>query len=84
MGNPFKKPKIPKGPSASELRAREEAARQKERDRIAQENAAADAKKQQDAEAAMAEKESRRQAFAGQLAGVAEDEDERKRFLRGV
>ncbi len=83
MGNMFK-PKTPKGPSAEQIAQREEAARMRERDRIAQENAAADAKKQQDAEAALAEKESRRQAFAGQLSAIGEDENQRKRFLKGA
>lgn len=80
----FMKPKIPKGPSPDELRRREEAARQAERDRIAQEDAAKKAEQQQKAEADLAEKESRRQAFAGQLSDEATDDNERKRFLKGA
>lgn len=80
----FGAPKVPKGPSPEEIRQREEAARQRERDRLAQEEAARKAEAQQKAEADLAAKESRRQAFAGQLTGVNEDEDERKRFLKGA
>lgn len=80
----FMKPKVPKGPDPNVLREREEAARQKERDRIAQEEAAKKAEQQQKAEAELADKESRRQAFAGQLASVEEDQNERKRFLKGA
>lgn len=80
----FMKPSRPKVPSAAEIARREDAARQRERDRIAQEDAARKAEQQQKAEAALAELESRRQAFAGQLTGLNEDEDERKKFLRGA
>lgn len=80
----FMKPKVPKGPDPNELRKREEAARQAERDRIAQEDAAKKAEQQQKAEADLADKESRRQAFAGQLASVSDDQNERKRFLKGA
>lgn len=80
----FMRPKNPASMVADELRKREEAARKAERDRIAQEEAARKAETQQKAEAELANKESRRQAFAGQLASVGEDQDERKRFLKGA
>lgn len=84
MGNPFKKPKVPKGPSIQEIQAREEAARQAERERLQREEAERKAQEQADAEAAVAKKESQRKAFAGALSTVGEDEDERKRFLKGA
>ncbi len=80
MGNPFKKPKMP---NQMDIQRRAEAAAAKERDRLRQEMAAADAQKQQAAEAELAKKESQRQAFAGLLA-TTEDEDQRKRFLKGA
>lgn len=82
MGSLFK-PKVPKGPSQADIQARADAAAAAERDRLAQETAAADAKKQQEAAAVLADKESKRQAFAGQLASLS-DEDQRKRFLKGA
>lgn len=82
MGSIFR-PKAPSGPSPQEIQAREQAARQAERDRIAQEEAASKAQKQQEAEASLAQKESRRQAFVSGLDDET-DENERKRFLKGA
>jgi hypothetical protein len=82
MGSLFK-PKVPKGPSQQDIQQRADAAAAKERDRLAQERAAQDAQKQQTAEADLAKKESQRQAFAGLLA-TTEDQDQRKRFLKGA
>lgn len=80
----FKAPKTPTGPSPDELRQREEAARQAERDRFEREEADRKAKEEQDRLKAITEKESRRKAFAGQLAATEETGDERKRFLKGA
>lgn len=81
--NMFSGPKVPSGPSAEELAQREAAAAEKERARIAQEEAASKAKKQQEADTALAERESKRKAFVGQLEETG-DEDERRKFLRAV
>ena len=85
MGGFFSRPKRPRGPSPAEIAGREEAARQRERDRIAKEEAARKAEEQQKAEAKIAEREGRRRRFAGQLASAeGEAGDERKRFLQSA
>lgn len=66
----------PKGPSPEEIRRKAEEARKRERERLEREQ-------KEKAEAELTKKESRRKAFAGQLVGVDDDEEKRKRFLKG-
>ncbi len=71
------------GPSVAELQQAQNAAAQRERDRMA----AAEATKKADAEkkavSDLQAQESQRRAFAGQLAAE-DDEEERRRFLKGA
>ncbi len=71
------------GPSAAELQQAQNAAAQKERDRMAAEQAKTKADTEAKAVSDLQEAESRRRAFAGQLAGP-EDEEEKRRFLKGA
>lgn len=73
MGSIFK-PK--KGPSQEELQAAQEAAAQRERERL---KAESDQKAVADLEA----QESKRRAFAGQLANE-DDKEQRRKFLKGA
>ncbi len=85
MGSFFKPPKVPKGPGPAELRRREEAARQAERDRLAREEAQRKETAEQEKLKSFAAQESRRKAFAGQLAAEAEGTgDQRRRYLKGA
>ncbi len=77
----FSKPKS--GPSAAELQQAQDAAAQRERDRIASDTAK---KKMEDETKAVADlqaQESQRRAFAGQLAST-DDTEEKRRFLKGA
>jgi len=76
-------PKQQSGPSAAELQAAQDAAAQRERDRIASEEAKKKAETEQKAVADLQAQESQRRAFAGQLAGE-EDAEEKRRFLKGA
>lgn len=79
------KSKAPSGPSASEIQRQQEQAAAKERQRLEAEQAAKEAEEQQKAEVALADQEKRRAAFAGQLStGVGEDDEGRKKFLKGI
>ena len=71
------------GPSAAELQQAQDAAAQRERDRIASEDAKKKADTEQKAVADLQAQESQRRAFAGQLAGV-DDTEEKRRFLKGA
>jgi hypothetical protein len=80
VSNLFSKPK---GPSAAEIRAAQEAAAQRERERVAQEEAERKAAAEKKALADLQERESQRQAFAGQLSAE-DDTTQRRRFLKGA
>jgi hypothetical protein len=71
------------GPSAAELQAQQEAAAQRERDRIAAETAKKKMEDDQKAVADIQTQESKRRAFAGQLA-TEDDEKNRRKFLKGA
>lgn len=73
----------PKTASAAELQQAQNAAAQKERDRFAAEEAKKKAETEAKAVADLQAAESRRRAFAGQLAAP-EDEEEKRRFLKGA
>lgn len=71
-----------RGPSASEVAAKQEAAAKKEREKIAQEEAIATASKQKELQDAYAQTQSDRQSF---VSNVKEDEESsRRKFLKGV
>lgn len=78
----FMKPKS--GPSQQEIMQMQEKAAEKERNRVEQEQAAKKAETEQKALADMEATEGRRRAFAGSLTETTEDEDERRKFLRGA
>jgi len=83
LGSIFGGAQVASGPSAAELQAQQEAAAQKERDRIRMEN---EAKKKTDEDTALAkqsEDEAKRRAFAGGLTEVG-DEEERRKYLKKV
>lgn len=77
----FMKPKAPSGPSTAELLAQQEAAANAEKQRLEADRAEQEAKDQEDAQAALKNRESKRQAFATGIA--AEDDEDRKRYLGG-
>jgi hypothetical protein len=79
--NLFKKEK--KGPSTAELMREQERAASAERERIAREESERKMAADQKAVTDLQEAESRRRAFAGQLAEDG-DEEERRRFLKGA
>lgn len=67
----------PKGPSAAQLQAEQEAAARKERDKMAQEQAGREASAQKQ----MAQEQQAGRVFAS---GVLDEETGRKRFLKGI
>lgn len=75
------KPK--KGPSQQELQAAQESAAARERERIAAEEARKKMESDQKAVADLQAQESRRRAFAGQLA-TEDDTEQRRKFLKGA
>lgn len=77
------KPKTPKGPSAAELQQAQNAAAQRERDRMASEQAVKKADNEAKAVSDLQARESQRRAFAGSLAAE-DDQEERRRFLKGA
>lgn len=81
----FKSPKAPRGPSASEIQRQQEQAATKERARLEAEQSAKEAEQQKKAETALLDQEKKRAAFAGQLStGIGEDDEGRKKFLKGI
>lgn len=73
------------GPSADEIRAREKAAAAKERARADRESSLQKASEQAARTKQISQENSRRRAFAGQLAEQGNDEDDsRKRYLKAV
>lgn len=74
----------PKGPSQADIQKAQDEAREKERVKLEQEQAAAKAEQEQAALSELEATESKRRAFAGQLTNTPEDENQRKRFLKGV
>lgn len=73
--------KFSKGPSAGELQAQQEAAAKAEREKIAQEQAIAEANLTQKKQAAFSEQESKRRAFASQ---PIDDDEQRRKFMKGA
>lgn len=80
----FMRPKTPKGPSPGDLQRAQDAAAERERKRLEQESAAKKAEQEQKALADMQAQESKRRAFAGQLTQTTEDENQRRKFLKGA
>lgn len=77
--------KVQSGPSIEEIQRQQEKAAAKERARLEAEQAAKEAEQQKKAESALLDQEKKRAAFAGQLqAGVGEDDEGRKKFLKGI
>lgn len=82
-----KKPSAPRaltGPSQADIQRAQEQAAERERLRLEQEQAAQRAEKEQAALTKLIETEKGRRAFAGQLTTGVNDENQRRRFLKGV
>lgn len=73
----------PKGPSPEELQRRQQLAIEKERERMAAEQAAKEKENQDKALASLEETESKRRAFAGTLTAEG-DETNRRKFLKSA
>lgn len=80
----FLRPKTPKGPAPGDLQRAQDAAAERERKRIEQEAAAKKAEQEQKALADMEAQESKRRAFVGSLTETTEDENQRRKFLKGA
>lgn len=80
----FLRPKTPKGPLFVDLQRAQDAAAERERKRLEQESAAKKAEQEQKALADMQAQESKRRAFVGQLTQTTEDENQRRKFLKGA
>ena len=73
----------PKSPNAAQLQAAQDAAASRERDRMAADEAKKKAETDAKAVADLQAQESKRRAFAGQLAAE-DDTEEKRRFLKGA
>ncbi len=80
----FMRLKTPKGPLFQDLQKMQAAAAERERKRIEQEAAAKKAEQEQKALADMEAQESKRRAFVGSLTETTEDENQRRKFLKGA
>lgn len=72
------------GPSQSEIIAKQEAAAKKERERIKMETAEKEAERDQKMQASIAERSNKRRQFATGIAGAEDDDENRRKFLKGV